>query len=220
MRDCIVFPTIGPRPHSDEISGSDLDGDQYWVYWGQELKIDKPIEPLSHSPANKLTVPNITNEMVIDYFLDAIGTNCYSLIADIHTAVADQTEMGTLSQECVKLATLFYRAIDSPKTGEIINMDIVSSLMDTFYTKVPRFMMKFDRPYYESKSILEKLYLNAKKIKLKSKDHYTNYRIATVPQTGIPSSTALVPNVGLQYLQSFVSVVYFLIQRGVNALNV
>jgi len=178
MRDCIVFPITGPRPHSDEISGSDLDGDQYWVYWGQELKIDKPIEPLSHSSADKLTLPNITNEMVIDYFLRAIDTNCYSLIADIHTVVADRTEKGTLSTECVELATLFYRAIDSPKTGEIIDMDKISSLRDRFYTKFPKFMMKSDRPYYESTSILEKLYLNAKKIKLKSKDRYKNYQIA------------------------------------------
>ncbi|CAF3375567.1 unnamed protein product, partial [Rotaria sp. Silwood2] len=132
MRDCIVFPTTGLRPHSDEISGSDLDGDQYWVYWGNELKIQKPIDPLSHLSAEKLEVSNITNEMVIDYFLDAIEQNCYSLIADVHTVVADQMVEGTRSQECVQLAKLFYRAIDSPKTGEVIAMELVLRLRDKF----------------------------------------------------------------------------------------
>jgi hypothetical protein len=51
MRDVIVFPTTGSRPHSNEISGSDLDGDQYWVYWGTDLTIANLEEPLSYKGA-------------------------------------------------------------------------------------------------------------------------------------------------------------------------
>ena len=175
MRDCIVFPTNGHRPHHDEISGSDLDGDEYWVYWGDDLKINKIVPPLSHTAAEKLTVPKITNEMVTDYYLDQFNHNCYGLIADIHTVVADRSEHGTLSQKCIDSATLFYRAIDSPKTGEIIDMTSVENLQKEFCQSYPRFMMKFDKPFYQSTSVLERLYLKAKHIVLKNKTNYKKY---------------------------------------------
>jgi RNA-dependent RNA polymerase len=211
MRDCIVFPTVGPRPHSDEISGSDLDGDQYWVYWGNDLKISKPVEPLAHSAAEKLIVPKITNERVVDYFLNTADHHCYSVIADIHTVIADRKNQGTLSAECVELATLFYRAIDSPKTGEIINMVRVFRLKMDFCQSFPKFMMKFDQPYYESTSILEKLYLNAKKIVIKRKETYERYHVTPVPQLRIPLSTAVEadhPSIGLKYLLSMLRIIW------------
>ncbi|CAF1087992.1 unnamed protein product [Didymodactylos carnosus] len=198
-RDCIVFPVTGSRPHSDEISGSDLDGDQYWVYWGNDLKINHPIEPLSHSSAEKLTVPNITNEMVIDYYLDMFQSKWYSLIADVHMVLSDKMEQGTQSKECVELATLFYRAIDSPKTGEIINMDKVFRWRDEYCTSYPKFMMKFDRPYYPSTSIPEKLYLNAKSIELGRKENYERYQTTGTHQNRV--STSNMNNVVLEHVQ-------------------
>ncbi|CAF0879967.1 unnamed protein product [Adineta ricciae] len=181
MRNCIVFPTRGARPHSDEISGSDLDGDQYWVYWGKDLKINQPVDPLAHSSAEKLKEPHITTEKIVDYYLNTMSSRCYSLIAEMHTIVADQETDGTFSSKCVQLANLFYRAIDSPKTGESINMDFVNQMRDE-YSRFPKFMMKFDRAFYESKSVLEKLYLRAKKIHLEKNDRYETYRTTSFSQ--------------------------------------
>lgn len=56
MRDVIVFPMKGPRPHPNEISGSDLDGDQYWVYWGDRLTIKEQAEPLAYGSSEKAKV--------------------------------------------------------------------------------------------------------------------------------------------------------------------
>jgi RNA-dependent RNA polymerase len=37
LYDCLVFPQKGERPHANEASGSDLDGDLYFVTWDENL---------------------------------------------------------------------------------------------------------------------------------------------------------------------------------------
>ncbi|KAI3880226.1 hypothetical protein MKW92_051043, partial [Papaver armeniacum] len=56
MVDCVVFPQKGKRPHPNECSGSDLDGDVYFVCWDQELIPLRQVEPMDYdaTPAIKL----------------------------------------------------------------------------------------------------------------------------------------------------------------------
>ncbi|CAF5001728.1 unnamed protein product, partial [Rotaria sp. Silwood1] len=162
MRDVIVFPIDGKRPHSNEISGSDLDGDQYWVYWGNRLKIQEHAEPLSYEGAKKLEVPLITQKIIIEHIVETFGAGgILGMIANTHTVAADKHEQHSFSNDCKKLAELFAIAVDSPKTGKFIDKEEIRPFQAKYCTNWPNFMKKFDQPTYESSSILERLFLNA-----------------------------------------------------------
>lgn len=51
--DCLVFPQKGDRPHSNEASGSDLDGDLYFVTWDENLipPSRRSWMPMAYTPA-------------------------------------------------------------------------------------------------------------------------------------------------------------------------
>ncbi|KAG8059507.1 hypothetical protein GUJ93_ZPchr0002g26649 [Zizania palustris] len=51
MVNCVVFPQQGPRPHPNECSGSDLDGDIYFVSWDPSLIPPRMVEPMDYTPA-------------------------------------------------------------------------------------------------------------------------------------------------------------------------
>jgi RNA-dependent RNA polymerase len=107
MRDCIVFSVDGSRPNCNEMAGSDLDGDQYWVYWGDEFKIDDEFDPLSYPPAKKSLVDRVTNELIVDHALDTFTDSTPGMIANTHKAIADKFPSGTHSTECKECAMLF-----------------------------------------------------------------------------------------------------------------
>ncbi|CAF0815277.1 unnamed protein product, partial [Adineta ricciae] len=162
IRDCIVFPQVGSRPHPSEMSGSDLDGDQYWVYWGKLFKIRNMDEPLSYEAATKAIVPNITRQIVVDHIVDSFGAASQGIICDVHLACADYHEKHTRSDDCKYLAELFARAVDAPKTGEQINLDRVYEIEAALPNEYPLFMKKFDKKVRPSDSTPNKLYERAK----------------------------------------------------------
>ncbi|XP_062113341.1 RNA-dependent RNA polymerase 1-like [Humulus lupulus] len=154
MVDCVVFPQKGPRPHPNECSGSDLDGDIYYVCWDPDLVPKKQIEPMDYTPApSKLLDHDVTVEEIIEYFTNYIVNDSLGIIANAHTAFADREPGKAMSPSCIELAKLFSIAVDFPKTG--VPAVIPSHLHVKEY---PDFMEKPDKPTYESQNVIGKLF--------------------------------------------------------------
>jgi len=48
LKNVIVFPKNGPRPHAKEMSGGDLDGDTFWISSHKDLIFQSNEEPFDY----------------------------------------------------------------------------------------------------------------------------------------------------------------------------
>ncbi|KAG9142261.1 hypothetical protein Leryth_007687 [Lithospermum erythrorhizon] len=160
MVDCVVFPQNGMRPHPNECSGSDLDGDVYFVSWDRDLIPSKQISPMDYTAAPTIELDHdVTIEEVQEYFTNYIVNDSLGIIANAHTVFADRELLRAMSQPCIELAQLFSTAVDFPKTG--VPAVIPPDLRVKVY---PDFMEKSDKTTYESQSVIGKLFREVKKI--------------------------------------------------------
>ncbi|XP_071917710.1 RNA-dependent RNA polymerase 6-like [Coffea arabica] len=160
LTDCLVFPQKGDRPHANEASGSDLDGDLYFVTWDGNLipPSKRSWMPMDYASAEARKLPREVNHPdIIDFFSKNMVTESLGAICNAHVVHADLSEYGALDEKCIKLAELAATAVDFPKTGKIVNMP--SEYKPKMY---PDFMGKEDFQSYKSKKILGKLYRQVK----------------------------------------------------------
>ncbi|KAJ1280935.1 hypothetical protein BS78_04G270300 [Paspalum vaginatum] len=159
MFDCVVFPQQGPRPHPNECSGSDLDGDIYFVSWDPYLIPSRMVQPMDYTPAPaEILDHDVTIEEIEEYFTNYIVNESLGIIANAHVVFADKEYMKAESAPCIELAKLFSVAVDFPKTG-------VPALVppELYVKEYPDFMEKLDKVTYDSNGVIGKLYREIKK---------------------------------------------------------
>ncbi|KAG9451073.1 hypothetical protein H6P81_011038 [Aristolochia fimbriata] len=160
--DCLIFPQKGERPHTNEASGSDLDGDLYFVTWDENLIPPgrKSWAPMDYTPGKVKELSRPVNlKDIIDFFLKYIVTDSIGIISNAHVVHADLSDDGALDEKCLKLAELAAHAVDFPKTGKVVNMP--QHLKPKVY---PDFMGKHEFQTYRSNKILGRLYRKIKDV--------------------------------------------------------
>ena len=119
--DCIVFPTRGKQPHPNEIAGSDLDGDEYFVCWDAALLPPTLREPYDYPPTEGRDTSVANRKSMIAYvskqnkqsaIMGRIDS-CYQYFANLY---------GVECSECDQLGRLFSRSVDSTKTGDAVRI--------------------------------------------------------------------------------------------------
>jgi len=81
--NCIVFSSKCPRPHTNEIAASDLDGDMYFIGWNPLLIPPKIARPMSYR-ALKTEDKSATNEDIINFFVEFSNNDQLGKIDNAH----------------------------------------------------------------------------------------------------------------------------------------
>lgn len=156
IKDCVVFPARGSRPHPDEMAGSDLDGDEYSVFWHESLIFPREnCAPMIFPYLDALNLSR-TVEMkdILDFYSDFIINNQVGQIASAELSLADQLKCGIFHETCKILNFKYAVALDYAKTNR--NIKLSSCEKPAYY---PDFMCKSgDKPTYRSKRTLGHLY--------------------------------------------------------------
>lgn len=154
MVDCILFPLKGVRPHPNECSGGDLDGDLYFVSWDENLIPFQTVTPMDYIDRRKRIVDHdVTLEEIQRFFVDYMISDTLGTISTAHLILADREPDKALSPKCLQLATLHSMAVDFAKTGTPAEMPRFLKPRE-----FPDFMERWDKPMYTSQGALGKLF--------------------------------------------------------------
>ncbi|XP_065876219.1 RNA-dependent RNA polymerase 2 [Euphorbia lathyris] len=152
--DCVVFPQKGDRPHPNECSGGDLDGDQFFITWDKGLipsQTECPMDYLGRRP--RLMDHNVTLEEIQKFFVDYMINDTLGAISTAHLVHADREPEKARSRKCLQLAELHSMAVDFAKTGAPAEMPLALKPKE-----FPDFMGRTEKQMYISDGILGKLY--------------------------------------------------------------
>eukprot|EP01088_Endostelium_zonatum_P015771 TRINITY_DN3_c16_g1_i1.p1 TRINITY_DN3_c16_g1~~TRINITY_DN3_c16_g1_i1.p1 ORF type:complete len:1150 (+),score=229.80 TRINITY_DN3_c16_g1_i1:131-3580(+) len=162
LKHCVVFPQVGERPHPNECSGSDLDGDLYFISWCPDLIFPRDNHPAMFFDSQKSKIikyDNVQLSHIKRFYIEYMKNDILGKVANYHVVWADQC--GIFSEQCQKLAELHSIAVDFPKTGvpAVMELDLIPKKFP--HCKTQKKSKKYGRrekEVYKSEKILGRLY--------------------------------------------------------------
>lgn len=147
----VVFSQNGERPIPDECSGSDLDGDEYFVTWNKYLIQIEEAQATNYIKEEGISNIRLDGDCIKDYFVDFMKSEILGRITNLHIMYADRK--GIFSEEALYYAGKAAKAVDYPKTGKRVSDNELEKP-----NQWPDFLEKNYMPSYESPGIIGKLY--------------------------------------------------------------
>jgi hypothetical protein len=118
LRNSIVFSQKGARDLPSQLSGGDLDGDQFQVIWDMDAMPKKIFSAADYPRAQAQTLDREVNkDDMIDFFVNFMKTDQLGRISNRHMVLADFRSEGTTHPQCILLAEMASTAVDYSKTG-------------------------------------------------------------------------------------------------------
>ncbi|CAF1158600.1 unnamed protein product [Rotaria sordida] len=175
LKDVIVFSQQGDCPASHQISGSDLDGDEYAVIWHQDLVPlqtpnavpynydSQPPPPELNRPVNRNDVNHVVLQIAESDYLGRLS-NLHLAYAD-HYGVDSNERPAKDVRSTIELAGAISQEVDSGKTGQhpLDDNQIMEQKKALGNTR-PDFMENANMKSYPSKKILGKLYRSSRQM--------------------------------------------------------
>ncbi|CAJ0957800.1 unnamed protein product, partial [Mesorhabditis belari] len=157
--DVIVFPRYGPRPHPDEMAGSDLDGDEYCVIFDQECFFEHNEEAMVFPKTKSAQIKEIpTTEAMVSFFVRYLTQDSIGRLSNAHLTASDY--YGLFADVCESIARKCSIGVDFPKSGVPADNLQLDELVDCS----PDYMEHRGKPQYLSKWLNGQLYRKVKKI--------------------------------------------------------
>ena len=158
LYDVLVFPGQGSRPHASEISGSDLDGDEYTVIWDHKLVPTSPnASPYDYDsgPVPEPLDRIVTRNDRLKVILDICEQDNLGRLSNIHLILVDK--FGIDSEEAIGLAAGLSQELDSVKSGQHpYTLEEIRKIISLAGSTRPDFMQDTGYEEYPSNKVLGK----------------------------------------------------------------